>query len=204
MMSLIRWVGKKLFVILTSVIFCLRIVFVLIRYYLFSITVGCDNALLDTTDIMRGWRGFFGMQARRQVLGLILGQAFGDHVTVYSSLFSKKSITIGDNCYIGFDCNFGDVRIGRDVIIADSVIIMSGGHQHDVRARNNDSDSYHQVNKFKKVEIGDGAWIGAGAIIMADVGKDAIVGAGSVVTKPVLNNYIVGGVPARLIGMNSQ
>ena len=142
------------------------------------------------------------MQARRQVLSLILGQAFGDHVTVYSSLFSKKSITISDNCYIGFDCNFGDVHIGRNVIIADNVIIMSGGHQHDTR--NNESVPNDQLGKFQKVTIGDGAWIGAGAIIMADVGRYAIVGAGSVVTKPVLDNHVVVGVPAKLIGINSE
>ena len=45
--------------------------------------------------------------------------------------------------------------------------------------------------------IGEGSWIGAGAVIMADVGKGSIVGAGAVVTKPVPEAVIAAGVPAR-------
>ncbi|MEX0774950.1 MAG: DapH/DapD/GlmU-related protein [Phycisphaeraceae bacterium] len=50
---------------------------------------------------------------------------------------------------------------------------------------------------FTPVRIGRGAWLGAGAIVMADVGAGAIVGAGAVVTKPVPAGARVGGVPAR-------
>jgi acetyltransferase-like isoleucine patch superfamily enzyme len=49
------------------------------------------------------------------------------------------------------------------------------------------------------VRVGQGAWIGNGAIVMADVGRDAIVGAGAVVTTPIPDRAIAVGVPARVI-----
>lgn len=46
-------------------------------------------------------------------------------------------------------------------------------------------------------------FIGANAIILPNVkiGPNAIIGAGAIVTKDVLPGTIVGGVPARKIGM---
>jgi glycosyltransferase involved in cell wall biosynthesis len=47
--------------------------------------------------------------------------------------------------------------------------------------------------------VGEGAWIGTGAIILADVGKGTVVAAGSVVTKPLPDNVIAAGAPARVV-----
>lgn len=201
MMIFFRFIGRKLFIFLALLIFSPCILLVLIRYYLFRVTLGCDNALLDATDLMRGWRGLLGMLARRQVLHLILGKAFGEHITIYSTILSKQAISIGNNVYIGFDCNLGNIQIGCNVLISDGVSIMSGGHQHGTT--NNDRAFRDQPGKYQRVLIGDGAWIGAGAIIMANIGKGSIVGAGSVVTKPVPDGHIVAGVPARYISTNS-
>ena len=52
------------------------------------------------------------------------------------------------------------------------------------------------------IKIEDGAWIGAGAIILANVtvGRKAVVGAGAVVTRSVPAFAIVAGNPAKVIG----
>ena len=49
------------------------------------------------------------------------------------------------------------------------------------------------------VTIGAGAWIGTGAIVLADVGRGTVVAAGSVVTKPLPDGVIAAGVPARVV-----
>ena len=51
------------------------------------------------------------------------------------------------------------------------------------------------------ITIGDGAWIGAGAIILPGItiGKYAVIGAGSVVTKDVPDYTIAAGNPCKPI-----
>ncbi len=82
-------------------------------------------------------------------------------------------------------------------MLADHVQLLSGRHQHG----SNESTSILRDNEqiFQTITIGKGAWIGAGAIVMANVGEGAIVGAGAVVTKPVNAGDRVGGIPAKSI-----
>jgi virginiamycin A acetyltransferase len=77
------------------------------------------------------------------------------------------------------------------------VQILSGSRQHS-------RDSEGQVkgaesDRFTEVSIGADCWIGAAAIVMADVGGGSTVGAGSIVTKPVPPGVVVAGNPARII-----
>ena len=53
----------------------------------------------------------------------------------------------------------------------------------------------------KKVIIGNDVWIGSHALILGGVkiGDGAVIGAGAVVTKDVPPYAVVGGVPARII-----
>lgn len=74
------------------------------------------------------------------------------------------------------------------------------------------TDSNHQLvagrfpnelpMKVGKVQIGNGCWIGAKAVILKDVelGDGCVVGAGAVVTKSFPAHSIIAGVPARLLG----
>ena len=105
-------------------------------------------------------------------------------------------LVVGDNSYIGNNCTVdcsAPVRIGRNVEIAYGAMIVTGTHRvgaHAYRAGPTDP---------RPVTIGDGCWIGAGALILPGVtiGDGAIVGAGSVVTEDVAPDTVVAGNPAR-------
>ena len=56
-----------------------------------------------------------------------------------------------------------------------------------------------QAHHRTRVRIGQGAWIGSAAVVMADVGRNSVVGAGAVVTKPLPDDVVAAGVPARVV-----
>ncbi|MCE9589945.1 MAG: acyltransferase [Planctomycetes bacterium] len=140
--------------------------------------------------------GTIGVYARQAFYSVTLARVGRNVHFGFMSLFSKRAATLGDRVYIGRFCTIGWAEIGDDVMLADGVQILSGGHQHGSGAAEG-STLRDNEQTFTKVTIGKGAWIGAGAIVMADVGEGAIVGAGAVVTRPVPAGAKVGGVPAR-------
>jgi maltose O-acetyltransferase len=87
----------------------------------------------------------------------------------------------------------GGVSIGSDVLIAAHCTITSVTHPTDP------CDRRTGRREFAPVRIDDGAWLGAGAVVLpgVTVGRDAIVGAGAVVTRDVPPGKTVLGVPAR-------
>ena len=58
------------------------------------------------------------------------------------------------------------------------------------------------ISGERLVRIGAGSWIGAAAVVMADVGPESVVGAGSVVTQPVPGGVVAAGVPSRVVRRN--
>ncbi len=120
----------------------------------------------------------------------------------FMSVFSKPAARIGHRVYIGRFCSVGWADIHDDVMLADGVQVLSGRHQHGASSRGGMA-LRENVQAYKKVTIGRGAWIGAGAVVMADVGEGAVVAAGAVVVKPVPAYARVGGVPAASLGADS-
>lgn len=85
------------------------------------------------------------------------------------------------------------ITIGDHAGIAANVQLLSNNH-----------DPYDlDVLTCKPVEIGDYAWIGAGATVLPGVrvGRHAVIGAASVVTKDVPDYAVAVGNPARVIKM---
>lgn len=124
-------------------------------------------------------------------------------------LWAKKSITIGDNFYIGrysqIEC---DACIGNNVIMGNNVSLV-GKYDHNflqvgtpIRlASQIRDDDYNWLGLNSKIIIEDDVWIGYGAIIMSGttIGEGSIVAAGSVVTKDIAGYSIVAGNPAKFI-----
>jgi acetyltransferase-like isoleucine patch superfamily enzyme len=159
--------------------------------------LGDDRALEGTSQLLAQIPGLPGQYVRRAFFAHTLDRCAATAVIGYGTLLSKRGARIDDNVYVGPYGVLGLVHIERDVLIGSGVQITSGRHTHgtaDPAVPIRD-----QEGRPTLVRIGAGAWIGSGAIVMADVGCNAIVGAGAVVTQPVPDAVIAAGVPARVV-----
>ncbi len=164
-------------------------------FVLGSLILGRQRAFAASSERISRVPGNLGVFARQVYYQLSLLHVGRDVHFGFLSVFSKPQARLGDRVYIGRFCTIGWADIGDDVMLADGVQILSGGHQH---GRSAGVGTLHDnPHTYTQVTIGKGAWLGAGAIIMADVGEHAIVAAGAVVTKPVPANARVAGIPAR-------
>jgi acetyltransferase-like isoleucine patch superfamily enzyme len=115
----------------------------------------------------------------------------------FGSFFVHPETRIAHSVYIGSNSILGKCSIGARTQIASAVQILSGRHQH---ARDQSGQiGGSETGRVVEVRIGSDCWIGAAAIVMADVGDGSTVGAGSVVTKPVPPGVVVAGNPARIL-----
>ena len=120
----------------------------------------------------------------------------------FGSFFAHPHARIGSGVYIGCYCIIGMAAIGEGTQIASGVQILSGARQHVRDAGGEISGA--DTGVFSTVTVGAHCWIGAAAIIMADVGEASTVGAGSVVTRPVPSFSVAVGSPARVLGATAN
>lgn len=113
----------------------------------------------------------------------------------FGSIFMHRAATLGRRASLGAYCVIGHARIGAQTMIGSRVSIPSGKRQHlDEAGRLSTSEG-----RFEEVEVGEGTWIGEGAIVLASVGSRCIVSAGSVVTRAMPDDCIVAGNPAQVV-----
>jgi acetyltransferase-like isoleucine patch superfamily enzyme len=167
---------------------------------LWSSALGPERGFIAASETVARFSGPLGIYIRQSFYKSVLARTGVDIHFGFMSLFSKSQATLGDRVYIGRFCTIGWADIGDDVMLADGVQILSGRHQHGSAPGIAGETLRDNEQSFSKVTIGKGAWLGAGAIVMADVGEGAIVGAGAVVVKPVAAGARVGGVPAKPVG----
>ena len=109
-------------------------------------------------------------------------------------------IEIGRNVFIGTQVEF---NIKDRISIGDSTLIASGcrfiDHDHAFQPGRPIRD---QECKCSAITIGADCWIGVNAVVLrgVSIGDGAIVGAGAVLNKSVPAGEIWAGVPARKIG----
>lgn len=143
----------------------------------------------------------------------------GDGTQVWMNVQIREDVKIGSNCIIGRNTyiengvTLGDnvkvqnnALLYRHATLEDGVFIGPGAmltNDKIPRAINPDgslksADDWHAGH----IQIGKGASIGAGAIVVTDVsvGAWAMIGAGALVTKNIPAHALVVGVPARIIG----
>jgi acetyltransferase-like isoleucine patch superfamily enzyme len=163
--------------------------------------LGKDRALEGSTQLLALFPGLCGEYIRRAFLAWTIVECHRSATICFGTILSKTATRIGANAYVGPYCSLGSVTIERDALIATGVHILSGGRIHgtDDPLR----PIREQEGKLVHITLGAGCWIGAGAVLMADVGRDSIVGAGAVVTKTVPEGAVAAGVPARVLRQRS-
>jgi virginiamycin A acetyltransferase len=138
--------------------------------------------------------GIFGTLLRSAFYKYTLQECSIDTTISFGTFFSSRHARVGENVSIGSFCVIGHARIGMRTQIASHVEIPSGRYQHD-----RDKQGRFLDSESGEVVIGSDCWIGASAVIMANVGDQSTIGAGSVVVKDIPDHVIAVGVPAKPI-----
>jgi len=184
---------KKIF----SVVF---LVFALPAYCYYrceALVLGRDRSFRGLSQFLSLFPGLSGAYLRRGFYCLALQKCAGNCHIGFGTIFSHPTAEIGEHVYIGARCTIGDVSLGRYVTIGSNVDIMNRSRQHyidDLVVPIQD-----QGGDYPRVYIGEDAWIGNSAVVMANIGKKSGVGAGSVVVHDLEEYAIVAGNPAELI-----
>jgi serine acetyltransferase len=113
---------------------------------------------------------------------------------------SSPVVTIGDRCLIGRGSGIVghfSIIIGNDVWTGHHVYITDQNHGYEDITR----PISQQTQPERAVVIGDGSWLGYGAVVLPGVtiGKHCVIGANSVVTSNIPDFSVAVGVPARVI-----
>jgi len=162
-----------------------------------------------------------------KIRGKYSNLVIGENVKIFGNIDFRNrengKIIIGNNVEIDNDCRFvaannailelrdycviGPYNIlnaGDDIIIG--LYTISGGFVH-IQSSNHGIEKnkkiWLQKHNYGKITIGEDVWLGANCTILKGVQIElgAIIAAKAVVTKNVKGYSIVGGVPAKEIGM---
>jgi acetyltransferase-like isoleucine patch superfamily enzyme len=141
--------------------------------------------------------GFIGSFWRAAFYRLTLERSSIDVVIAFGTFFSRQQVTLERNVSIGSYCVIGRAKIGARTQISSHVEIPGGRMQHlrDEQGRLSES----RDNAGDQAVIGEDCWIGAAAVVLANVGARSTIGAGSVVTKDIPPDVVAAGVPAKVI-----
>ena len=120
----------------------------------------------------------------------------GKNVNIEHGAVISSKLTIGDNSGVGVDCVCGGpITIGDNVMMGPECVLLTRNHAFD----KTDIPMCRQgFQEDKPIVIGNDVWLGRRVIILPGVtiGDGAIIGAGAVVTKSVPAYAIAAGNPA--------
>lgn len=141
-----------------------------------------------------------------------LNNELDEKATIYRGVKIRSS-KVGAYSYIGPYTEVENTEIGKFCSISDNCRIGMGTHNTDqistspIFTQKNNGTKIQWVDKnvndspLLKVKLGNDIWVGSRAMILGGItiGDGAIIGAGAVVTRDVPAYAIVGGVPAKVI-----
>jgi dTDP-4-amino-4,6-dideoxygalactose transaminase/acetyltransferase-like isoleucine patch superfamily enzyme len=140
----------------------------------------------------------------------------GADTKIWHFVHVSDDARIGARCSLGQGCFVGrGVRLGNGVRVQNNVSIYEGVEVEDDAFLGpscvftnvlNPRSFVSRKHEYRPTRVGRGATIGANAVIVCghDIGEYAFVGAGAVVTKDVPPYALVVGNPARRVGWMSR
>ncbi|EBA14568.1 hypothetical protein RSK20926_01197 [Roseobacter sp. SK209-2-6] len=122
------------------------------------------------------------------------------------SFSNAQNVSIGENGRIGAGCSLwagpdeGRIEIGPDAMFGPNVMVTAAGYRF-----NEGSPVTKQPMKEADVVLGRDVWVGYAAVILPGtvIGDGAIIGANAVVRGQIPENAIMTGNPAQQVGTRS-
>lgn len=150
------------------------------------LSVGVGRQVLAPTRVEIHKHGVLKVDGSAEIRGgcfIRVGEhaslAIGDRTRVNSGarISSSSTVSLGDDCRIGFD-----------------VIVMDNDYHHVIIGG-------EERASCKPITIGDHVWIGARAIVLKGVtiGSGSVIAAGAVVSRDVPPNSLAGGSPMKIL-----
>lgn len=167
------------------------------------------KAQVDCPDLQLGRKCFiddfvtiFGHDGKVE-----LGKRVHVHRGTIIEVAQGGQVVVGDNTFIFANCNLngclGNVRIGKGVMIAAHCGFTP--YQHELGDSSRPMNAQGLTSKGDII-VEDDVWLGMGVKVMDGVriGQGAVVGANAVVTNDIPPHSIAVGVPARVIRKREQ
>ena len=157
--------------------------------------IASQEALKITAQINSGYHEPAELRA---LFSKLIGKPVDESFTFFPPFYTDcgKNITVGKHVFLNMGCKFqdqGGIFIGDETLIGHNVVLATLNHAMEPEDR--------ATMIPAPIHIGKRVWIGSNATVLPGVtiGDGAIVGADAVVTKDVPENTVVGGVPARVL-----
>lgn len=115
----------------------------------------------------------------------------------WSGLRVGKRVHISPGVYVADGYRSGLVTLRDGCVLSPYVVLVPSSHPNTSFLA-----EIWDVSRRAPIAVGRGCWVGAGAVLLpgVTVGEGAIIGANAVVTRDIPPYAIAAGVPARLIG----
>ena len=152
---------------------------------------------LAWAQLLAGAPGYPGVYLRRAYYRWTLESCSPRSTIGYGAIFTHRQASIGAHVYVGPYALVGCATLEPGCLIGSRASLTSGPSLHDL-----DKEGRWMATdrrRLQRIRIGAHAWIGEGAIVMADIGRGAMVAAGGVVSSPVKEGVLVAGNPARYV-----
>lgn len=141
--------------------------------------------------------GLLGTKLRTAYYSFTMEEFDPSCYTLFGTIFADSRVRMKRYSKTGEYCIIGLCDIGERATICSKVSILAGRYQHNFTDPT--KDVFDSETVFERIKIGDGSFIGEGALVMADIGENCIIGAGAVVVKEIPSYSVAVGNPAKVI-----